>query len=199
MILSLRWILLSLLVAIDIYCQSALLGCYAENGLFPNDSFNSQALKTSRNVVECPPNHPYMRSIFQIDLIKKTLDLENFGRSLYLTFESSREVRYFLMTSAGMFAVAERIMMVFLIFLIFIRLFVTPILKTLSTIILIFVILRIIFAIYNFSENMKIYDATILFWNSIQTVFFLIDDKIYNYGENLLRYMGFDANETLAS
>lgn len=194
--INIRWILLSLIVAMDIYCQSALIGCQIENGMSNKDS-SYDVVGTDGSIKDCLPNHPYMRSIFQINIIKNSLDLENFGRSLYLSFEPSPEIRYFLMISAGMFAVAERILLILLILLMFIRLFVTPIIKTLSAILMVIIALRVAFAIYNISENFKLYDATIILWNSIQNLFFLIDDRIYNYGDNFLKYIGISTNQTL--
>ncbi|KAJ1610761.1 putative signal peptide-containing protein [Cryptosporidium canis] len=88
--ISLRWILLSLILAIDIYCQSALIGCQIENSI-PNEDSSYRIVGSDGIAMDCLPNHPYMRSIFQTNIIKNTLDLENFGRSLYLSFESSRE------------------------------------------------------------------------------------------------------------
>lgn len=194
--ISIRWILLSLIVAMDIYCQSALIGCQIENRMSNGDGSND-VVGTDGNIKDCLPNHPYMRSIFQTNIIKNSLDLENFGRSLYLSFEPSREIRYFLMVSAGMFAVAERILLIFLILFVFIRLFVTPIIKTLSAVLVVIVMLRVVFAIYNLSESFKLYDATILLWNSLQSLFFFIDDRIYNYGDDLLRFIGINTNQTL--
>lgn len=172
------------------------MGCQIEHSI-PNFNGSNHVMMSSGNIKDCLPNHPYMRSFFQINIIKNSLDLENFGRSLYLSFESSSEVRYFLMISAGMFAVAERILLLLFVLQIIIKLFVTPIIKTLSAIIMIIVIFRVIFAIYNLSENYKLYDITIIFWNYLQNLLFLIDDKIYNYGSDLLRYFGISTNQTI--
>ncbi|KAL3127148.1 putative signal peptide-containing protein [Cryptosporidium hominis] len=195
--ISFRWILLSLIVAMDIYCQSLLIGCQIENNVLNYNSSN-YLLGASGNIKDCIPNHPYMRSFFQINIIKNSLDLESFGRSLYVSFESSNEIRYLLMVSAGMFAVAERILLTFFILRIIIRLFVTPIIKTLSTVLIIIVILRVMFAIYNLSESYRLYDTTVVLWNSLQSLFFLLDNKIYNYGDYLLQYFGMSTNQTLA-
>ncbi|KAK9171617.1 hypothetical protein CmeUKMEL1_07410 [Cryptosporidium meleagridis] len=195
--ISFRWILLSLIVAMDIYCQSVLIGCQIENNV-SNYNGSNYLLGASENVKDCIPNHPYMRSFFQINIIKNSLDLESFGRSLYVSFEPSNEIRYFLMISAGMFAVAERILLIFFILRIIIRLFVTPIIKTLFTVLIIIVILRVIFAIYNLSESYGLYDTTVVLWNSLHSLFFLIDNKIYNYGDYLLQYFGMSTNQTLA-
>ncbi|OII74895.1 uncharacterized protein cubi_03026 [Cryptosporidium ubiquitum] len=193
--ISFRWILLSLIVAMDIYCQSALIGCQIENDI-SNHNNSNHAVGVGENIKDCLPNHPYMRSFFQTNIIKNSLDLENFGRSLYLSFEPSSEVRHFLMVSAGMFAVAERILLILFVLQIIIKLFVTPIIKTLSIILIIIIILRVIFAIYSLSESYKLCDATIILWNYLQNLFFLIDDKIYNYGDDLLRYFGINTNQT---
>ncbi|EAK90352.1 hypothetical protein [Cryptosporidium parvum Iowa II] len=195
--ISFRWILLSLIVAMDIYCQSVLIGCQIENNV-SNYNNSNYLLGASGNIKDCIPNHPYMRSFFQINIIKNSLDLESFGRSLYVSFESSNEISYFLMVSAGMFAVAERILLTFFILRIIIRLFVTPIIKTLSTVLIIIVILRVMFAIYNLSESYRLYETTVILWNSLQSLFFLIDNKIYNYGDYLLQYFGMSTNQTLA-
>lgn len=189
MIISSRWILLSLLIAVDIYCQSILIGCYIENGVSIS---NESVLRPEmfRSGLECPPNHQDMQSIFMNEFVRKKLDLENFGRSLYMAFDSSRQVRSLMMTSAGMLAVAERILVSIFILKLLLSIFLIPILKTFAIIIFVFLLIRIMFAIYNFPETIGIYNLPGYGLSALQTTISIIDDKLFNYAEKVLCYIG---------
>ncbi|KAK6589526.1 hypothetical protein RS030_203043 [Cryptosporidium xiaoi] len=195
MIISSRWVLLSLLIAVDIYCQSVLLGCYIENGISTDNgsSFNPGLI---RDGLECPPNHQNMRSIFMNKFVRSKLDLDNFGRSLYVAFGQSREVRGFMMTSAGMFAVAERILISIFIIQLLLSIFLIPMLKTFTIIIIVFLLIRTMFAIYNFPELINIHSVPKYGLSALQSILSSIDDKLFNYGEKVLYYFGINSNET---
>ncbi|KAH8739288.1 hypothetical protein FG386_000045 [Cryptosporidium ryanae] len=195
MIISSRWVLLSLLIAIDIYFQSMLLGCYIENGIsIDNDNhFNSELI---RDIPECPPNHQNMRSIFVNKFVRNKLDLEDFGRSLYISFEQSRGARSFMMTSAGMLAVTERILISIFIIQLLLNIFLVPILKISVIIILMFLLIKAMFSIYNFPESIRIYDISVYGLSAVQALLSKIDDKLFDYGEKILYYFRTSNNET---
>ncbi|EEA06678.1 uncharacterized protein CMU_013530 [Cryptosporidium muris RN66] len=188
MFISARWAIISLLIAFDIYCQAVWLGCHVENGV-------SLDIRQQRRLYmvkssDCPPNHPYIRSVFHSDLFRSIFDLEDVGQALYISLSTAPELRSFLLSFASMFAVAERVFVLFIALHIIFYFLVAPILRLFVILLTLLLIIRTIYALYNFWGSSDLYSSVYQMWIMFQNFMNGVDSRILNYMEDVLHYIG---------